>query len=213
MVDRSNHIKLSESDRVLEDQEQDIRGWPVQDRAGNTLGTVSDLMLNTDTEIVDFAVLDDGDEYPVDDLRIGDGVVYLADAGALAADMADEDELTVQRTEEELRAGTREREIGDVRVRKRVETDRERIEVPKRREEAHVERVPINEETTGESQIGDEEVRVPLAEEEVVVEKRPVTKEEIRIRKNIVEDTEVVEGDVRKEEVDIDDESERRRDR
>jgi len=46
-------------------------------------------------------------------------------------------------------------------------------------------------------------------EEEVVVEKRPVVKEEIRIRKQVVEDVEVVEEDVRKEEVEIDDDTRR----
>jgi uncharacterized protein (TIGR02271 family) len=117
-----------------------------------------------------------------------------------------EDELRVQRTEEELRAGTREREAGAVRVRKRVRTDRERMEVPTRREEVHVDHVPVDRETS-EADIGDEEIRVPLTEEEVVVEKRPVAKEEVRIRKDVVEDTEVVEEDVRREEVDIDDES------
>jgi uncharacterized protein (TIGR02271 family) len=45
---------------------------------------------------------------------------------------------------------------------------------------------------------------VPLTEEEVVVEKRPAVKEEVRIRKDVVEDTEVVEEDVRREEVEID---------
>ena len=121
-------------------------------------------------------------------------------------DLDDEDELRVQRTEEELRAGTREREAGAMNVRKRVRTDRERIEVPTRREEVTVDRVPINSETTG-AEIGDDEVRVPVTEEEVVVEKRPVAKEEVRIRKDVVEDTEVVEEDVRKEEVDVDDQS------
>ena len=121
-------------------------------------------------------------------------------------DLDDEDELRVQRTEEELRAGTREREAGAMNVRKRVRTDRERMEVPTRREEVTVDRVPINSETTG-AEIGDDEVRVPVTEEEVVVEKRPVAKEEVRIRKDVVEDTEVVEEDVRKEEVDVDDQS------
>ncbi len=125
------------------------------------------------------------------------------------SDLADEDELRVQRTEEELRAGTREREAGQLNVRKRVRTDRESIEVPTRHEEVSVERVPVDSETT-DAQIGDDEVRVPVTEEEVVVEKRPVAKEEIRIRKDVVEDTEVVEEDVRREEVDIDDETTRR---
>jgi uncharacterized protein (TIGR02271 family) len=125
-------------------------------------------------------------------------------------DLEDEDELRVQRTEEELRAGTTEREAGQVNVRKRVRTDREQIEVPTRREEVSVERVPVEEGATTEAQIGEDEVRVPITEEEVVVEKRPVAKEEVRIRKDVVEDTEVVEEDVRREEVDVDDQSTRR---
>jgi uncharacterized protein (TIGR02271 family) len=127
-------------------------------------------------------------------------------------DLDDEDELRVQRTEEELRAGTREREAGAIKVRKRVRTDRERIEVPTRHEEVTVERVPVEGEAT-EAEIGDDEVSIPLTEEEVVVEKRPVAKEEVRIRKEVVEDTEVVEEDVRREEVEIDDATERRLDR
>ena len=120
-----------------------------------------------------------------------------------------EDELRVQRTEEELRAGTREREAGEVGVRKSVHTERESMEVPTRREEVTVDRVPVEGEAS-ETDIGEDEVSVPVTEEEVVVERRPVVKEEIRIRKHVVEDTEVVEEDVRREEIDIDDETTRR---
>ena len=130
----------------------------------------------------------------------------LAQSGS---DLEDEDELRVQRTEEELAADTREREAGSMRVRKRVRTDRETIEVPTRHEEVTVERVPVEGEAT-EAEIGDDEVRVPVTEEEVVVEKRPVAKEEVRIRKDVVEDTETVEEDVRREEVEVEDDTERR---
>jgi uncharacterized protein (TIGR02271 family) len=124
-------------------------------------------------------------------------------------DLADEDELRVQRTEEELIAGTRQREAGSIRVRKRVRTDRERIEVPTRHEEVSVERVPLEAEAS-EAEIGEDEVVVPVTEEEVVVHKRPVIKEEVRIRKEVVEEAEVVEEDVRREEVEVEDETERR---
>ncbi len=124
------------------------------------------------------------------------------------SDLEDEDELRVQRTEEELRAGTREREAGAMKVRKRVRTDRERIEVPTKHEEVSVERVPVEGKAT-EAQIGEDEVSVPVTEEEVVTEKRAVVKEEIRIRKDVVEDTEVVEDDVRREEIDVEDATER----
>jgi uncharacterized protein (TIGR02271 family) len=125
----------------------------------------------------------------------------------------EEEELRVRRSEEELKVETREREAGTVRVRKRVRTDRERIVVPKKRVEVTVERVPVVEGEGAGSEIGEEEeeeeIVVPIIEEEVIVEKRPVVREELRIRKEVVEDTEVVEEDVRREEIEVDDQTER----
>jgi uncharacterized protein (TIGR02271 family) len=123
-----------------------------------------------------------------------------------------DDDVRVRRSEEEIRVETREREAGEMRVRKRVRTERERLSVPKKRVEVTVERVPVEGAArTGEDattpQIGEEEIVVPVVEEEIVVEKRPVVKEEIRIRKHVVEEVEIVEEDVRKEEVEIVDET------
>ena len=132
----------------------------------------------------------------------------LADQGTLK----EEEELRVRRSEEELRVETRERETGAVRVRKRVRTDRERIQVPRKRVEVTVERVPAERDAVSaegeiaKPQIGEHEIVVPVIEEEVVVEKRPVVKEEIRIRKEIVEDTEVIDEEVRREEVEVEEE-------
>ena len=187
-------------DWQLEYEDQDVRGWPVQDQEGNRLGMVEEMIVNTDEGYVDAIVLDNGVQYPTGDILLRDGVVFLRTSGT-----AEEDEVRVQRSEEELRAGTREREVGAIRVRKQVRTDREQIEVPTRREEVKVDRVPLKGDKgeASEAEIGEDEVRVPITEEEVVVEKRPVAKEEVRIRKDTVEDTEVVEEDLRREEVDI----------
>ena len=121
-----------------------------------------------------------------------------------------DEDLRVQRSEEELRAGVREREVGQVNVRKTVRTEREVVRVPKRREEVDIERVPVEgeaRESSGatEANIGEDEVVVQVFEEEVVVTKRVVLKEEIRLRKRVVQDEETVEVDLRKEEVEIDD--------
>jgi len=123
-----------------------------------------------------------------------------------------QEDLKVQRSEEELRAGVREREAGSVKARKSVQTEREVVRVPKRREEVSVERVPVEgeaREASGatEADIGEDEVIVQVFEEEVVVTKRVVLKEEIRLRKRVVEDEETIEVDLRKEEVEIDDQS------
>jgi uncharacterized protein (TIGR02271 family) len=145
--------------------------------------------------------------------RAGYGAYYPGEAGPQEVTGADpvldlpereEDDVRVRRSEEELRVETREREAGEMRVRKRVRTERERLTVPKKRVEVSVERVPVEgEEAATAPQIGEEEIVVPVVEEEIVVEKRPVVKEEIRIRKQVIEDVEVVEEDVRKEEVEI----------
>jgi uncharacterized protein (TIGR02271 family) len=119
-----------------------------------------------------------------------------------------QEDLRVQRSEEELRAGVREREAGQVNVKKGVRTEREVVRVPKRREEVLIERVPVDGEAT-EAQIGEDEVVVQVFEEEVVVSKKIVLKEEIRIRKRVAWDEEAVEVDLRKEEVEIDDQSAR----
>jgi uncharacterized protein (TIGR02271 family) len=123
-----------------------------------------------------------------------------------------QEDLRVQRSEEELRAGVREREAGQVNVKKSVRTEREIVRVPKRREEVEIERVPVEgeaREASGatESDIGEQEVVVQVFEEEVVVTKRVVLKEEIRLRKKVVEDEETVEVDLRKEEVEVDDQT------
>ena len=122
--------------------------------------------------------------------------------------------LRVQRSEEELRAGVREREAGQVNVKKNVRTEREVVRVPKRREEVVIERVPIEGEakeagTATVTEIGEDEVVVQVFEEEVVVTKRVVLKEEIRIRKRVTWDEETVEVDLRKEDVEVDDQSAR----
>ena len=121
-------------------------------------------------------------------------------------------DLRVQRSEEELRAGVREREAGQVNVKKSVRTEHEVVRVPKRREEVVIERVPVDGEAREDStatvtDIGEDEVVVQVFEEEVVVSKRIVLKEEIRIRKRVAWDEEAVEVDLRKEEVEIDDQT------
>jgi uncharacterized protein (TIGR02271 family) len=124
-----------------------------------------------------------------------------------------QEDLKLQRSEEEVRTGVREREAGRVSARKSVHTVRETVRVPKRREEVSVERVLVEGEAreATEADIGEDEVVLQVFEEEVVVTKRVVLKEEIRLRKRVAWDEEIVEVDLRKEEVEIEDDTSRRR--
>lgn len=115
-----------------------------------------------------------------------------------------EDHMRLTRSAEELRVGKREVEAGEVAVKKSVETDRVKEHVTLRHEEVDIERRPVTGSTASRDvQITAQEVRIPVTEEEVVVEKRPVVKEEVVISKHAVEEQDTVEADLRKERIDV----------
>lgn len=110
----------------------------------------------------------------------------------------------IPRTEEELHVGTRRHEAGEVVVGKHVETEHVSEPVSVERERVHVERRPVTGETRArEGTFQDEEIRIPVVEEEIITEKRPVVKEELVVGKETVRDTEHVEADLRKERFDV----------
>jgi len=92
---------------------------------------------------------------------------------------------------------------GEVRLRKEVVTERQNVEVPTTREELVVERVPGGgREATGAGVgSGEKEIRVPLSEERVRVEKKPVVNEEVHVGKRQVAETKRVADQVRHEEL------------
>ncbi|HEV2148342.1 MAG TPA: YsnF/AvaK domain-containing protein [Longimicrobiaceae bacterium] len=107
-------------------------------------------------------------------------------------------------SEEELAVGKRRMEAGEVEIDKRVETRHVSEQVPLSHDEVTIERRPIEPGMHASARIAEEEIRVPLSEEEAVVQKRVVPKEELVVRKQQVEETEMVEADLRRERVDVD---------
>jgi uncharacterized protein (TIGR02271 family) len=111
------------------------------------------------------------------------------------------------RSEEELRVGTTERERGRVRLRKYVTTEQVQQTVPVQRERVRVEREPITDANlpaaTSGPAISEEEHEVILREEEPVVEKRVVPRERVRLDKDTVTDEERVAEEVRKEQIEV----------
>lgn len=108
------------------------------------------------------------------------------------------------RSEEELAVGTRRHKAGEVEVEKHTTTEHVRKDVPVTREEVTVERRPVSGDRPNAAASDQNEIRVPVYEEEVVTEKRMVPKEEVVIRKQETRGTESVEADLRKERVDVD---------
>jgi len=116
----------------------------------------------------------------------------------------------ITRSAEELRIGKRNVSAGEVTVRKHVETERVTEPVTRTREVVNVERRPVSADAAA-TEISEGEIRVPLVEEEVVVEKRPVVKEEVVITKDHVTETENVEAELREERIEVDGVDETRR--
>lgn len=107
----------------------------------------------------------------------------------------------IQLREEELRVKTHPVQTGEVQVHKEVHTEQRTIQVPVKREEIVIERHAVSgHERAGE--IGrNEEIRIPVREDQVQVEKNTVVKEEVSVGKRQVQDTKEVAGTVRKEDV------------
>jgi uncharacterized protein (TIGR02271 family) len=131
---------------------------------------------------------------------------YATGASASETSRSSSEDVRVPVAEEELDVLKREREAGEVRLRKDVVTETKHLEVPVTREEVHVERAPVSERREalpGEKLFEEDSVSVPIHEEEVEIRKRPVVKEEVRLRKERVTEQRAAEADIRKEHVEI----------
>jgi uncharacterized protein (TIGR02271 family) len=124
----------------------------------------------------------------------------------LERDQESRGEGEITRSEEELQVGKRDVERGRLRVHKWVETEQQEVPVEVRKEKARVYRESVNE-PVGEREIGDDSVEVTLREEQPVVQKQTVAKERIGIDKDVETEQRTVSEEVRKERVDIDDET------
>jgi uncharacterized protein (TIGR02271 family) len=147
---------------------------------------------------------------PTGDL-IGAGTSTRADGpvGTDTSGPTTDDAMT--RSEERLHVGTERVETGRVRLRKYVVTENETVTVPVTHEEVRLEREPITEENVGAATSGpaisEEEHEVVLTEERPVVEKEAVPVERVRLNTETVTEEAQVSEEVRKERVEVDDDS------
>ncbi|MBF8185127.1 PRC and DUF2382 domain-containing protein [Nonomuraea sp. K274] len=126
-------------------------------------------------------------------------------AGETRGGVADERDIEVTRSEEQLKIGKESKETGRVRLHKYVETETVHERVPLSHEEAVIEREPIREgEPLGGADLGEEEWQLILHEERPVVGKETRPVERVHVYKKDVTREETVEGQIRKERVDID---------
>jgi hypothetical protein len=169
--------------------EPDIRGWDVLSVDGRRLGVIDELLVDTRT-----------DEISALAVRLGDGLVAMPMSDAridtrMRAVFAEAPERLAAMPRGAAGAGAASTQ-GASRVVQA--TPQGHQQQPQPQATAHT---GITVERTAS---GEEIVRVPIVEEELVVERRPVVKEVVVIRKRAVEEQHVVEADLRRERLEVD---------
>ncbi|GAA2721560.1 PRC and DUF2382 domain-containing protein [Cellulomonas aerilata] len=119
------------------------------------------------------------------------------------------------RSEEQLHVGTERVATGRARLRKYVVSEQQTVSVPVSHEEVRLEREPITDANVGNAldgpAISEEEHEVVLTEERPVVAKETVPVERVRLDTEVVTETETVTEDVRKEQIELEGDTDTRR--
>jgi uncharacterized protein (TIGR02271 family) len=217
-------VSIDHDDWAVADGEPDVRGWDVYTADDRKIGEVDDLLadpnvmkvcyLTVDLDSDVSAAADEPIRIPISRARIDEAdrkvivdfaATNLENVSTAPAERWKDDRVRMTRAAEELRIGKRQVPAGEVAVKKRVETEHVRKNVALRGEDVDIERRPVSGRAADRDvEITAQEVRVPVYEEEAVVEKRPVVKEEVIISKRPTERTQPVEAEVREEHIDVD---------
>lgn len=106
--------------------------------------------------------------------------------------------------EEHAGVGKRSEDVGYVRVRRRVEREKVQREYPRQLEQLAHERLPVDENDSGQVEtLPDGSISIPLFEEELVVTKEKVLRERVVIRKETVTAWQNVEAELRRERIEF----------
>ncbi len=117
------------------------------------------------------------------------------------------------RSEEQARVGTEKVQTGTARLRKYVVTEQQSETVPVSHEEVKVTREPITDANRGDAMAGgeltSEEHEVALHAERATVTKETVPVERVKVGTETVRGEETVDTEVRKEQIEVDDDTDR----
>lgn len=178
-------------------------------------GADSHLSEEEEDELYTYYGLGDSDSYQ----SSSDVAARIAgDAGDAGDDDSDrptsaetEAEAEMTRSEEQLNVSTESHQTGRARLRKFIVTENVTTTVPVSHEEVRLEREPITDAEAGDAvtdgELSSEDHDVVLTEERVVVSKETVPVERVRVDKQTVTEQEQVSEEVRKEQIELDEDS------
>lgn len=112
--------------------------------------------------------------------------------------------LEIDTAAEELQVGKRPVQEGTVNIRKVVRTEQEEVPVELRHENVEVERVDLRDADVPANAFQEQEIDVPVMREEPVMAREAHVTGAVRVNKDVRSEQRTVGGDVRREDVEID---------
>ncbi|HEU4471917.1 MAG TPA: YsnF/AvaK domain-containing protein [Flavisolibacter sp.] len=151
-------------------------------------------------------LLDDCGAIDVDERSREYGYASASDTATRRTGRTDEEDITLNRIEEDLEVGKREVESGSVRVRSRIVERPVEENLRLREEHVHVERTPVNRPLTeaDRASMQDRDIEIREHAEVPVVNKEARVVEEVRVSKDVTERNETIRDTVRDTEIDVD---------
>ena len=141
-------------------------------------------------------------------VETGGTVAGAAAAGGTAVtatgDGAGNSDGYLTRSEEQLKVGTQRVEAGRARMRKFVVTEQQTLTVPVSHDEVRIVREPLQPgDAIDGATIGEDVIEVPLMQDRVLVDKQVVGVERVRLATEMVTEQQQVTGEVRKEQIEV----------
>lgn len=201
MLFGKNHLMPIEQAQV-DDNKQTIQVPYSQDqiKGGPSFGTDDSLSPDDEQSIYDY--------YGMQRSTQSSPTGYAAGGGPSTTGTG-QDKQDLKLSEEELQVGKRQVQTGDVRLRKVVRTEHQEVPVELRREEVDIQRVPASQMSgtqVPQDAFQEKEIDIPVTKEEPVVAKDAHVTGQVRVGKTAETETRTVGGDIRKEEVEMDEE-------
>lgn len=164
----------------LDHKNEDIRGWALRDPDGRVLGTVGELIIDTDSKHVAQIVLGDGKRYSAHDVLVRDHDLMLAGMSTRAAAAA-RAEAEAARARQELAAKPPSKKES---IKETFKEAKESIkETFKNEKEAITEKLSTKRD---EAKISTKDVVIPIVEEELHVGKREIPAGGLHVESKIV---------------------------
>ncbi|HZH33397.1 MAG TPA: PRC and DUF2382 domain-containing protein [Pyrinomonadaceae bacterium] len=232
-----NYSKQNEFD--LTHSEQNCMGWTVVDETGNPVGKVTEIQINTETQMVSGILINNDKHVPANDFELVNKRVVVRGAGhnreaannpavthfaantanqnyannPAAATNADyvnpanirgESEVAVPVIEEQLRVGKQEVETGGARVHTNHQEVPVEQQVSLREENVVVERRPVNQPITPDTNAFQEGViEITLQGEVPIISKEARVVEEVLVGKQVEEHVETIRETVHNTTVEV----------